>query len=298
MKHFLNIEKSKQYLLQGQIKIHGLSLSIENRKGSVRKGTDPDGKEWKTLMTIPYGYIKGVLGKDKDHLDCFVGDDRKSEIVFVVNQVKPWVKGKPFDEHKVMFGFNNSEDAKKGYLKHYDSPGYFGFMTSYTIGEFKKLIKYGKKGVYKVDGNTFKKAVDNKLGHFINIEKARVKSHTRKTKSGKLSQVKEYVSSRVKKKIERKEVKIEVYDAVGNILMDMKYFESINDLEYGTSGMATLTINDANKFLTEYNNIFNSDSNVRKLKKQISNNYAKDLVNDYFEKIKILDFRVKKMLDK
>ena len=169
------IYKSMAFPLQGKIKMQGLVISIENRKGSVRSGTDDDGKKWSVKMKFPYGYILGVKGVDKDHLDCFVGDDRDSEIVFVVNQNK--IDGKTFDEHKVMLGFKNAKDAKKGYLANYNTDKFFGSMKSYTMEQFKKKIGHGKK-VTTVNENTFEKAI--------------VKQHTRTSKTGKMSQVREY----------------------------------------------------------------------------------------------------------
>jgi hypothetical protein len=67
------IEKSLTYSgypLQGRTKVHGMDISIENKKGSTRSGTDKDGHEWHTRMNYDYGYIRGTVGKDKDHLDC------------------------------------------------------------------------------------------------------------------------------------------------------------------------------------------------------------------------------------
>lgn len=205
MNHFLYIEKSKAFPLQGSIQMQGLSISVENRKGSVRKGEAADGTKWRTLMKVPYGYIKGVLGRDKDHLDCFVGDNKDSEIVFVINQVDPLKKGKPFDEHKVMLGFDNAEDAKKMYLAHYDRPDYFGSIRSYTMEDFKQRIGFYKKGVKKVDGNTFRKANDkNDFNYYIDLEKAQgkvnIKGHLRKTKSGKITDVKQHTANVGRKK--------------------------------------------------------------------------------------------------
>ena len=82
----------------------GLQISIENPKGSVRSGIDKSGKEWQTEMQDHYGYIKGVVGKDKDQLDCFLSENPISGApVFVVNQVNPQTN--KFDEHKVMLGY-------------------------------------------------------------------------------------------------------------------------------------------------------------------------------------------------
>jgi len=75
----LGLEKSATwsgYKLQGREKLHGMDISIENRKGSVRRGVDKDGHEWKTKMNFDYGYIRGTVGKDKEHLDCVSPDTK------------------------------------------------------------------------------------------------------------------------------------------------------------------------------------------------------------------------------
>jgi hypothetical protein len=41
--------------------------------GSTRSGVDGSGKEWSVDMAHHYGYIKGTIGRDKDHVDVFVG---------------------------------------------------------------------------------------------------------------------------------------------------------------------------------------------------------------------------------
>jgi hypothetical protein len=53
------------YPLQGRAKAHGMDVSIENKKGSVRAGTDKDGHEWSIKMNYDYGYIRGTVGRDK-----------------------------------------------------------------------------------------------------------------------------------------------------------------------------------------------------------------------------------------
>lgn len=161
------IEKSKKFPLQGKVTYYGLKISIENKAGSLRKGIDPDGKHWKTIMKNDYGYIKGTIAGDKDHLDVFLGSDLKSEIIFVVKQVKPWLKDKPFDEYKVMIGFTNVDDAKKAYLSNYDTEKYFGDIYSYTLQQFKKLIGYNKKGVANITEKTFEKANESFFGFYI-----------------------------------------------------------------------------------------------------------------------------------
>lgn len=127
---------------KGHTRLHGMDITIENLKGQYRKGTSPDGTEWKTLMKHHYGYIKRtVSGADGDHVDVFIGPDVDSEMVFVVNQTK---KGGGFDEHKCMLGFTNEAAARKGYLDNYEK-GWdgLGSITALTIDQFKKWVAKG-----------------------------------------------------------------------------------------------------------------------------------------------------------
>jgi len=105
---------------KAHVRINGLEISIENPIGSTRTGIAPDGSEWQTPMKADYGYIKGTVGKDKDHLDVFIkpkyrGGDGP---VFVVNQVDPET-GK-FDEHKVVMGAKTEDEAIEIYESNYE----------------------------------------------------------------------------------------------------------------------------------------------------------------------------------
>lgn len=91
---------------------HGLSISIENEKGSWRHGI-ADGKRWRCKVPADYGYIRGSLGADSDHIDCYLGPHKDSHVVFVVNQMDP--RAGKFDEHKCMLGFRNEREALKVY---------------------------------------------------------------------------------------------------------------------------------------------------------------------------------------
>ena len=81
---------------KGKVRLHGLDISIENPKGSTRKGKDQDGKEWSSEMKHHYGDIKGTTGADGDSIDVFIGDKPESQKVFVVDQIDP--KTGEFDE--------------------------------------------------------------------------------------------------------------------------------------------------------------------------------------------------------
>lgn len=115
-----------------------MDISIENKKGSIRKGTDPDGNLWETKFKFPYGYIRGSIGTDGDHVDCYIGPNKKSEKAFVIAQNFPNT-GK-YDEDKVMLGFNSGAEAKKAYDDHYDKKGFFGAMKQVSVDDLKELI--------------------------------------------------------------------------------------------------------------------------------------------------------------
>lgn len=125
---------------KAHVKVQGLDISIENPKGTYRCGKDPNGKEWKNKMVHHYGYFKRTLGKDGDHIDCFIGPNIKSELVFIINQIKP--SSGVFDEHKVMLGFDSLEDAREGYLVNY-TPGWKGLgeIKSMTVDQFKTWLE-------------------------------------------------------------------------------------------------------------------------------------------------------------
>lgn len=124
---------------KGHLKIDGYDISIENPKGSMRRGTDADGNEWEQEMHNTYGYIRGTEGVDGDHIDVFLSDDPTSGDVFVVDQVN---KDGSFDEHKVMYGFPDIESARKAYLSNYkDGWQGLGAITPVSKEEFKKWIE-------------------------------------------------------------------------------------------------------------------------------------------------------------
>ena len=123
---------------KGHVKIDGFDVTIENPKGSVRRGTDADGKQWEQEMHNTYGYILGTEGVDGDHIDVFLSDNPANGDVFVVDQVN---KDGTFDEHKVMYGFASEEEARKAYLSNYED-GWTGIgaITRVSKEEFKKWV--------------------------------------------------------------------------------------------------------------------------------------------------------------
>ena len=128
---------------KGHIKVDGMDITIEQPKGSVRRGKDVNGKEWETEMHNTYGYIRGTESVDGDHIDIFLSDTPETGNVFVIDQVN---KDGSFDEHKVMYGFSDMESAKKAYLSNYED-GWQGLgnITEVSKEEFKKWIDSSKR---------------------------------------------------------------------------------------------------------------------------------------------------------
>lgn len=128
---------------KGHLTWNGLPITIETAKGQTRSGTGDGGKQWSIDLEDHYGYIKRTESEaDGDHIDVFLCEDHPdSEIVFVVNQMRP---DGSFDEHKVILGQCCKSDAKAAYLRNY-SAGWTGCgsIVPMTLAEFKQWIENG-----------------------------------------------------------------------------------------------------------------------------------------------------------
>ncbi len=105
---------------KGHVQVGTFDVSIENPAGSVRRGVDADGKAWATTMHNTYGYIRGTVGVDGDQIDVYLSDHIdgwNGARVFVIDVYNP---DGTFDEHKVMLGFNDKEDALFDFTANYD----------------------------------------------------------------------------------------------------------------------------------------------------------------------------------
>lgn len=123
----------------GHVKLDGYDITIENPKGSVRKGTDKNGTSWSISMNNDYGYIRGTEAVDGDHIDVFLSDNPGTGNVFVVDQLN---EDGSFDESKVMYGFNSLEEAKAAYLANYSEGWENRIMaiTEVSKDEFRKWV--------------------------------------------------------------------------------------------------------------------------------------------------------------
>lgn len=118
---------------KGHAKIGGLDISIENPAGSKRNEAWP-------ALAHHYGYIKGTVGKDKDHVDVFLTEKAEdtSLPVFVVDQK---VAGK-FDEHKVILGAANEAEARKAY--------YANYSKDFHQNDANQKVTQGAAGITKM----------------------------------------------------------------------------------------------------------------------------------------------------
>lgn len=133
---------------KGHVQVGTFDITIEQPQGSVRKGTDSDGKQWESKMNNTYGYIRGAVGVDGDHIDVFLSNDIdgwNGRKVFVVDQYNP---DGSFDEHKVMLGFNDQDEAKGDYLANYEQGWENGRridITGVNLEDFEKWIESSKR---------------------------------------------------------------------------------------------------------------------------------------------------------
>lgn len=130
---------------KGHVTIGSFDITIENPAGSVRRGVDADGKEWSTTMANAYGEIRGTQSVDGDPIDVFLATDMDAwngRKVFVVDQTNA---DGSFDEHKVMLGFNDKDEAMTAYLVNYDKmwadthPGLR--ITEASLDDFQKWVE-------------------------------------------------------------------------------------------------------------------------------------------------------------
>lgn len=116
----------------------GMKVSIENPRGSIRSGVGPEGP-WHTSMSHDYGYIRGTLGVDGDHFDCYIGPNGNAPMVYIVTTKAP-PDFAADDEQKAMLGFNSLEQAREAYLAHYDDPRFLGRIVEMPVERFKREV--------------------------------------------------------------------------------------------------------------------------------------------------------------
>lgn len=126
---------------KGKIQLLGFDIHIENPAGSTRTGKDDQGNTWSNKMAHHYGYLADTLGADGDEVDVFVKSGTGSDFagpVFVIDQINP---DGSFDEHKVVLGVADEEEARDIYLSNYEKDWTgLGGLTEFGHDAFKEWL--------------------------------------------------------------------------------------------------------------------------------------------------------------
>jgi len=142
----------KEYPFTASVRYRGMTIDVENLDGSVRSGTDAQGKKWSTKFNgAHYGELRGSLGTDGDKLDVYIksNPDDGSNKAYIVHQQHPRThptKAEQYDEDKVILGVSSLDAAKELYLRHYNRKDFFRSMTEMSIERFKRLALKEDKG--------------------------------------------------------------------------------------------------------------------------------------------------------
>lgn len=138
-----NAQREAGNFQKRHITFQGIPISIESPKGSIRRGKNSDGKRWAHRTFADYGYIKRTEGADGDQVDVFVGPNRNSGKVFVVDQIHH--NTGTFDESKCLLGFASKAQAIDCYKRsHGDGANHkVGGTAEMSIKAFKKWLKRG-----------------------------------------------------------------------------------------------------------------------------------------------------------
>ena len=138
------------------IKLHGITIAIEWRKGEMRRYYNHDplkarskGKiDYNQKMHADYGYIKGVIDADGEELDVYLGPNRESVKVFVLEKLRR--TDSSFDENKIMLGYDSLKEARASYLQH-QGKDELGSVYELSLALFKQ--KFLRKNKFKKHGS-------------------------------------------------------------------------------------------------------------------------------------------------
>lgn len=138
---------------KAHLRLHGLEIAIETPRGRERIGWAKDGSvKWRAVMPAHYGYVKGTVGADGDHVDVYLMPEAMDPTrpVFVVEQVK--LPSRAFDEVKVILGAADEAEALKVYDAGFNDgsgPQRRRATLRMSLPEFKDWLKGQTGGLAK-----------------------------------------------------------------------------------------------------------------------------------------------------
>lgn len=132
------------------IDFRGITILVENPRGSTRSGVDPDGKAWSVTMRDHYGEIPQAIGADNDPLDVYVGTDLDADDVYIMRTKYP--RTSAFDEVKVFLGFASRASALQSFRSHYTRAGFLHSVVTWTFDDFRRrLASQDTRGMWSRD---------------------------------------------------------------------------------------------------------------------------------------------------
>lgn len=131
--------EAKAYKLADRIVYNGLLVSLETKKGDIRKGIGKDGKPWQVRMPYDYGYLRNTVGADGQHVDVFIGPEEHADTVYVIHQNKE--NSDAYDEDKAMLGFDSKQAAVAAYKAAYSNGLGDRIYRSCSILSFIDFVK-------------------------------------------------------------------------------------------------------------------------------------------------------------
>ena len=232
---------------KGHVQVGTFDITIEQPEGSIRRGTDADGKKWESKMHNTYGYFRGTEGVDGDHIDVFLSNDIdgwNGRKVFVVDQYNP---DGTFDEHKVMLGFNDMDEAKSDYLANYEKGWENGrriTVSTTNLEDFEKWIdsshrktkpfsEYSSvnKGSEKLEKKQEKESVFDKAKEIADKEEKKRKAEADKPKQKPLTEAERKDAEEVAGALGYRVEWVDTMEENGTIDADKKVIRIAKDAE-------------------------------------------------------------------
>jgi hypothetical protein len=118
------------------VDFQGIPVHIDRPRGYTQTGVDPNGKTWKRIYHVDYGFVPQTQGGDQEGVDVFLGLDNEATDAHWVLQKKA---DGTFDEYKVLLGFPDADMAKGMYLAHVPKR-FFGSMATTSVSMMKALL--------------------------------------------------------------------------------------------------------------------------------------------------------------
>ena len=232
---------------KGHVQVGTFDITIEQPEGSIRRGTDANGKQWEIKMHNTYGYFRGTEGVDGDHIDVFLSNDIdgwNGRKVFVVDQYNP---DGTFDEHKVMLGFNDMDEAKSDYLANYEKGWENGrriTVSTTNLEDFEKWIdsshrktkpfsEYSSvnKGSEKAEKKQKKQSVFDKAKEIADKEEKKRKAEADKPKQKPLTEAERKDAEEVAGALGYRVEWVDTMEENGTIDADKKVIRIAKDAE-------------------------------------------------------------------